>query len=201
MTLEELVAKLEGDDLKEAVVGLVNAEKEKGITSYRKKDGELLNFKTTLKSKGYDPETMKLDEWLSGFSKTEEKVRESSVTIAQLEDKLNTVQGQWESERTAAKQSKIQAELTSAIGNTFYGADYMIKAWIAEGKVDLVEGKVLYDGKTFNDALPTIKEENKGSLRVTQVPGSGDSGGSPAPSSGEKSFVDKVRAQMAANGQ
>jgi len=197
MTLEQIMAKLEGDDLKEAIVGLINAEKEKGITSYRKKDGELLAVKNALKSKGYDPESGKLDEWLESKIKSEDKVRESSITISQLEDRLTNVTSQWENDKKAAKESKIQAELTSKIGNMFYGSNYMIKTWINEGKVDIVDGNIMYDGKPFDSALETIKADHKDSVRVSQAPGSGDTGGGNNAAPTEKSFVERVKERIA----
>ena len=196
MDLEQLLSKLENDELKDAVVGLISAEKERGVAAYRKKDSELVNFKGTLKSKGYDPETMKLDEWLDKIPKTEEKIRESNMTIAQLNDKLNHFQSQLESERTAVKQSKIQAELTNAVGNTFYGSEYMIKSWLTDGKVDLVDGQVTYEGKNFREAFETIKNENKGLLRVNQAPGSGDNGGFESKKTEEASFAEQLKLAM-----
>ena len=193
MTLEELMAKLESDEIKEAVTSLINAEKERGLTSYRKKDQELLGLKTSLKSKGFDPEKGNLQEWLDGKIAAETRVQESSLTIAQLNDRLSEVQGQWENEKKTAKNSKIQAELTSKIGSMFYGSDYMIKSWLSDGKLDLVDGNITYDGKPFDSALETIKSENKGSIKVTQVPGSGVPGGAEKQMSSDE---DKFIAQL-----
>jgi len=110
------------------------------------------------------------------------------------------VQSQWETDKKSARESKIQAELTSKIGNMFYGSNYMIKAWIAEGKVALGDdGNITYDGKPFDSALELIKTEHKDSVKVSQVPGTGITGGDKEVP-GQKSFVDRVKERIA-NGE
>ena len=56
MNLEELLGKIESDELKEAIVSIVNEEKQKGISKYSKKDKEVLKYKSALKEVGYDTE-------------------------------------------------------------------------------------------------------------------------------------------------
>ena len=189
MDLQEVLSSIENEETKEAIISLVEAEKEKGISSYRKKDSEVLKLKNTLKELGYDHEKYSnVDEFIEDTKKVKDKVSKSSLTIAQLNDKLNDITSQLDSEREAAanakrlaKENKLTAELTKNIGKDFIGSEYLIKDLISEGRVDLVNNEVVFkegdDIITFDKGLVYLKEKNKGMLRTNIKSGTGDVGG------------------------
>jgi len=189
MDLQEVLSSIENEETKEAIISLVEAEKEKGISSYRKKDSEVLKLKNTLKELGYDHEKYSnVDEFIEDTKKVKDKVSKSSLTIAQLNDKLNDITSQLDSEREAAanakrlaKENKLTAELTKNIGKDFIGSEYLIKDLISEGRVDLVNNEVVFkegdDIITFDKGLVDLKEKNKGMLRTNIKSGTGDVGG------------------------
>jgi len=190
MTLEEILAQIESDELKEAIVGKINEETEKGKSLYSKKDREVLKFKTALKELGYDHEKYAdVSEFIDTKKEVESKVNDSKLTIATLNDKLNDLTSKLEQERAEAdrakrvsKENKITAELTNKIGGEFFGASYLIKTLISDGKVDIDENNQLFfregeDVIPFEKGLDQLKQENKDMLRVTQQGGTGDVGG------------------------
>ena len=195
MTLAELLAKLDAEDLnrdelKNEITNYVKSVEEKGKQAYSKKDKELLKFKSALKDAGWDNEKYSdVKEFVSSLKKKDEKITTSDVTIAQLNEKLNELTSSLEQERAirteaerTAKQSKLTAELTNAIGKDFYGAEYLIKDLVRDGKVNLAEdGSVVFkngdDIVTFDNGINQLKEQHKDMLRVDQVGGSGKNGG------------------------
>ena len=203
MNLEELLQQVDDESLKESIVAVVNVEKERGISSTKKKDKEVLRFKSALKDLGYDREKFEdLDSFISANKERESKTQKSSLTIAQLNDKVQSLAETLETERQQlaektriAKESKLQAQLTEKIGNEFYGSKYLINDLVSNGRVDLVDNKVVFksgdDIISFDSGLTALKEENKGMLKVTQKAGSGESGGE-TPKNKEVSFMDAV---------
>jgi len=191
MNLEEILAKIESDELKEAIVSKINEEKEKGISSYSKKDREVLKYKNALKDLGYDHEKYNdVQEFIESKKSVEQTATDSKLTIATLNDKLNELTATLESEKAqaeaikrSAKENKLTAELTKTIGGEFYGADYLIKSLITDGKVDLDEATNQVFFKNGDDLIPfekgveKLKEENRDMLKVTQAGGTGDKGG------------------------
>jgi len=195
MTLEEILSKLESEDLKESIVSLINDEKERGITATRKKDKENLKLKTDLKDLGWDKdEYPTFDEFKESRSDIKKTATDSKLTIATLNDKLNSLTDELVNERVEAKrikrvskENKLSAELTSKISGSFFGAEYLIKTLISDGKVDLDEttGAVFFKNGDevipFDKGLETLKNDNKDMLKVSQQGGTGDKGGNGVP--------------------
>lgn len=205
MTLEEILATVESEQTKEAIVNAINAEKEKGISEYRKKDTEVLKYKGLVKELGYDPEKFEsVDSFIESKKKT---VSESNLTIAQLNDKLNSYMTELETERETsrqiqkkAKENKLNADLTGKIGNMFYGAEFMIKTLITDGVADIQDDKtVIKDGDrvlSLDEGINLLKDKYKDSLKTSQVAGSGDSGGSKSQPQKEKSFAEQMAERL-----
>lgn len=189
MTLEEILAKIEDETVKEAVASAIHAEKQLGISATSKKDAENLKLKAKLKDTGWDPE--KFDTWekfVASKKALEDKSTTAETTISQLSDKVTDLANQLlesekKTERAAksAKENKLKAKLTEAVGDKFYGSTYLIKDLVSSGRVDIVDGKVVFkDGDTsvdFDKGIANLKEENKSMLKTGLKPGSGDAGG------------------------
>jgi len=181
MDLEALLAKIESDEIKQGVIDAISAETEKGKALYREKDKELMNYKHKAK------------EWLEGKTAIESKVEESTMTIAQLNEKLNQVTTNLENEKKTAKNNKLQAELTNKIGNMFYSTDLLIKDLIREGRADISDNGTTIDGVPIDEAIEKLKSERKSDLRMSQKGGTGDSGGSEqSRNSEEDAFLAKL---------
>jgi len=203
MTLEEILSSVENEDVREGIVSLINAEKQRGIESYQKKDSEVLKLKNKIKDIGYDSEKYdNYDSFFDTLKSKDEKVKSSELTIAQLNDKLNNLtttleQQKLEAENKAkeSKRNKLTAELTKTIGNDFYGSDYMIESLVNNHKVDLVGNNIV--GRNGDEIIPfdkfydTIKEENKESLKFEQKRGSGSDQGVQTKTTSD--FVQRVK--------
>lgn len=195
MTLEEILAKIESDELKEAIVDKLEQEKEKGKKSYKEKDVELLKYKDkykrTLSELGYDPDKFSdIDTFIDSKKIIEKNVSESKLTIATLKSELDDFKAKLEQERmeaervrTVSKQNKLTAELTNTIGSEFIGSKHLIKNLISDGRVDIDEttNKIFFkngdDVITFEKGLEDLRIENKEMLKVSQRGGTGDTGG------------------------
>lgn len=208
MNLEEVLSSIGDESIKEAVVSLINAEKERGIEAYRKKDKESMEWKNHAKDLGWDNTKYdNIDDWKNSLKTKDKKVSESNLTIAQLNDKLNTYMAELESERESsrqiqkkAKENKLQADLTSKIGNVFYGSDFMVKTLISEGIADIQDDQtIIKDGDrvlSLDEGINVLKEKYKDSLKVQQVAGSGDNGGTKVTPQKEKSFAEQMAERL-----
>lgn len=211
MTLEEILQTVESEDVKEAIVAKINEEKERGISEYRKKDQEVLKYKGMIKDLGYDSDKYdSIDSFIESKKKVDKVATESNLTIAQLNDKLNTYMSQLEAERESsrqiqkkAKENKLQADLTSKIGSVFYGADFMVKTLISEGIADIQDDQtIIKDGDrvlSLDEGVNVLKEKYKDSLKVQQVAGSGDNGGQKVTPQKEKTFAEQMAERLQKN--
>lgn len=211
MTLEEILAKIEDETVKDAVVSTIKAETELGKSATAKKDKENLKLKAKLKETGWDSE--KFDTWekfIESNKAVVEKGNTAELTISQLSDKVTDLsekllKSEKETEKAAksAKENKLKAKLTDAIGDKFYGAEYLIKDLITTGRVDVVDGKAVFkDGESavdFDKGIANLKEENKSMLKSGIKPGSGDAGGDTPPQEGDiEARLKKAREKLLA---
>lgn len=192
MTLEEILAQIESDDLKEAIVGKIEEEKMRGKEASKKKDRDNLKLKADLKSLGWDKDKFEtIDEFRESLEAKDKANNTNKLTIAQLNDKLDALESTLATERaeaelvkTRAKETKITSELTKHMGDSFFGASYLIKSLISDGRVDIdeVSDRIYFkDGDEvidFEKGLAKLKEDNKDMLKVSQQSGTGDVGGS-----------------------
>lgn len=208
MTLEEILSKVEDETIKNAIVDVVNSEKEKGIQSYRKKDTEVLKYKNALKTMGYDHEKYSdVDEFINTKKLVEEKATKSEMTIQSLNEKLIEIEANLQAERDKvvrkeqeAKTNYLTSELTKTIGDKFYGSQYMIKTLITDGVVDVQNNKVVFkDGDNilgFDEGVKKLEETNKDILKVNQKTGSGDNGGNPIIPTNTDTVENAIRKEM-----
>ena len=203
-SLEEILSAIEGDDIKEAIVGLIDNEREVGISKYNSKDKEVLKYKNAMKSLGFDKDKYEtIDDFIESKQDVEKKVTKSNLTIAELNDRLNTITDELNAERenvqAKAKESrdnKLTAELTQAIGGKYIGSEYMIRDLIREGQVDINDNKVVFkngdDLIPFETGLKQLEEQNADMLKTSLKGGTGDVGGK-TPKQKDTSFVDKMK--------
>jgi len=205
MTLEEILAELD-EPKRAAVQTAIQNEKTAGINASNKKDKENLKLKSSLKELGYDSEKFEtVDLFIADRKAIADKAATGEVTIATLnsdvsglQTRLDDMVAKEKKATTDARNSSLTAKLTSSIGNTFYGSDYMIKDLIRESKVDLVGGEVVFkkgdEVIAFDAGVAQLKEANKDSLKVVQKGGSGDKGGDSFEGGEPSTFAEKLKA-------
>lgn len=189
MTLEELLSKVSDETLKEQIADFVAEQKDYSVSQYRKKDKEVLDMKIKLKTKFGIEDLNDLDDIVDKYTKNSEESTKSKLTINSLNERVEELINSLNNEREAkiqiekkAKTKTLEAELTSHIGDKFYGSKYLIKDLINDGAFDIdTDGSLFYkSGDTvlpFDKGIEAIKEKNKDMLRISQTVGSGDTGG------------------------
>jgi hypothetical protein len=199
MTWEEFKKALEalenGGELLEYHAGALDKEKQFGIQKYSEKDKEaakLRKFKSSLKELGWDGESDP-DEFVNSVKdKMEGRQNESNSALSDLTKQLKNLQKEFDKTQTELqtereqktslqKQNKIktiESVLTPKLSESFYGSQFIIKALIADGQVDLSEeGQVIFKNgdKTLDlDAgIKMLGETHADARKNTQKPGAG----------------------------
>ena len=204
MDLEELLSVLP-EEYKDTVANLVNAEKQKGISEYKKKDSEVMKYKALVKDLGYDSEQYSnVDEFKQSTKTKLDTAEKSSLTLKMLNEQLTDLKSQLTNEvnsrvekETKFKHEKIRNVLNQEIGNKLYGSKYLIDNIISSNQLDLNDDSIVSkDGKDLNTFITNILEENKDSLRVEQTKGP-DLRINPSKTElSDKSVIEQLRAQM-----
>lgn len=161
MTWEEFKRALEalenGAELLEFHASALDKEKQFGIQKYSEKDKEaakLRKYKGSLKELGWDGESDPEEFIANVKDKLEGRQAESNTALTdlnkqfkQLQKEFEKTQGELQTEReqrtTLQKQNKtktIESALQPKLAEQFYGSQFIIKALIADGQVDLDEG-------------------------------------------------------------
>jgi len=166
MTPEEFKKLLEalpnGAELLEHHAAAVSTEKNRGIEESRKGNKEsqsLRRFKTAVEKLGYDGEA-DLDAFVETLTATVEgKQTQGSTELSELQKKISKLQKEFESsqkelntekEQRASLQQQnkiktIEAKLGPKLSDDFYGSQFIIKALLADGSVDLDDsGEVIF---------------------------------------------------------
>ena len=180
-----------GNEVYESLLGFINDEKQKGIESHRKVNGEAKNlrkFKQSIEALGYNSED-DLNEFTNGIVTKIEDVNDKSVkdtlTLKTLNTKLKSLEDNLANEklnsdklRVVAKNKTIVNKLNSQIQDKFYASDLLISDLISNGKVDLSEnGEVVFvDGEDVSnmaDGVKSLMENRKDIVKNSQVNGAG----------------------------
>ncbi len=200
MTIEEIKAMLEAaktndgkieeiDTLLEGVIDVVNSEKTKGQQAYKKKDKEVLKYKSVIKELGFDNDEGDVSSFVSGIKDKLTNTDKNKSKYAQMSEKLDDVLGELNKERDASKRlrqsnikEKITNKLTKSIGDKLYGANYVIESLVTSGKVAMDEDNNIYfkdgdDVVTFDKGVAKVLEDNKDMQKVSQNKGTGKPGG------------------------
>jgi len=197
---KEALSKLpNSEDLLEYHAGAVASEKERGITAHREVNKEaqrLRKFKQAFEVMGYDPNSqVDIDAFASEMMDKIDKTKASATTeIGELQKVLKKLQSDFtaaqtelkterETRTSLEKQSRlktIEGKLLPKLKEDFYGAEFMVKALLADGAVDLDEaGEVVFrKGETvipFTDGMKGLAESNADARRNKQAGGAGSS--------------------------
>lgn len=183
----------------------IEKEKQHGISTYSKKDKEVLKYKNVLKDLGYDNEKYdNVDTFKESLKETVGNVEQSNITLSELNTKfenLNTIYQQEVSTRMDKEKeletSAIRTELNTAIKGKLYGDEAIIENVILKNELSMVEGKILdKDGNDFDTFAKTLLEVNKDSLRATQKAGLDNKVKKNSIPPSEDSFVNKLKQRM-----
>jgi len=141
-------------------IDAIEAEKERAVQSYKKKDIETLKLKNQLKS--FETNT------------DESILREKTVAeqIKALQDQLDQERTTRSEAENKIKNKTIEQELTKALGDKIYGADDFIQLAVLRGDLQILDDQIVTsEGKPFNDYITSVLESKKGQLKVIQNPG------------------------------
>jgi len=179
-----------GSDLISFFENAVSAEKNRGINEYRSVNQRLKKYKEALDRLGYDG-VADLDEFTNTLLDTVDgKAVQGSGELSELQLNLKKLQrsfeqaqselkGEREQRETLQKQNKIktiEGRVTPKLSEDLYGAQYLVKALIADGALDLDEsGEIIFkNGEqvlSYDDGIKHIVNTNTDSRRNKQVPG------------------------------
>jgi len=202
MTLEQLLALLDSGEItketaaqgKQVILDAIEAEKNKGITSYQSKDKEVLKYKAAVKKLGYSKEEVDgLDAFIESLASKSASADGKDVTIAELKSNITSITKRLDdeaAEKTALAEkhgnTRAQMELQKSIGDKFVGADTIIENLLLSKRVSVVDDKVVFkDGEnivTFEDGVKALEEKYKGQIKSNQAGGANTTqGGSGLP--------------------
>jgi predicted transcriptional regulator with HTH domain len=213
--IEDLVGQLpEGvqEEAKLFVSGLVEAEKNVGISKYSKKDGEVLKYKTVLKDLGYDADKFEnVETFKESLIAQSTKAEAKEITLQELSDKftnlaasheeLNTKYTNEVSTRVGKEKelsdSNIKGMLEKAIGDSLYGANALIENVLLKGSLtETADGIVDSEGNNFDTFISNLLDNNKDNVKSKQKPGFDNKVKPTKIESQHTSIIDGARAQM-----
>jgi hypothetical protein len=189
--LRELLGTAEGlnvDEILEGVQGMVNEEKQRGITSYQAKDRELLSLKNEIKETGFNKDQHgTLKDYVKTLgqkaaSSDEDKVTINSLNekVSQLTEMMNATKAEQQAALQKATTESLRSKLVSSIGDKLYGAVYVIDSLLQKGDVKMVEEKPVwsFDGVDldFNSGLEKFLKNSGDILKSTKTSGTGKPG-------------------------
>jgi hypothetical protein len=187
MALEEILKEL-GEEKAAVIAGAIEAEKQAGISAAHAKSSEIKKWMTEAnrlrdekRALGLEPDA-DLSEFVSSL-KAEPKQkpisdaeRKLNATLKEIDEYKTRLQKEQEKNARAAIYSEATKHLESVPAR-----DYVIKAWIADGKVKVDEsGRVLMvEGDTdipLDKAVDVFIKNNPHLVSSGQRPGSGSAG-------------------------
>lgn len=184
-----------GSELLEFHVSAVTAEKSRGIEESRKTNKEaqaLRKYKQIVEKLGYDGE-QDLEEFAQSLSETiEGKTSKGNSELSDLQKKIAKIQRDFEAsqnelktereQRTALQQlnkvKTIESKLGPKLSEEFYGSQYLIKALLADGLVDLDDsGEIIFKQGDqtigFEEGFKKLSETHAESRKNKQAAGAG----------------------------
>lgn len=184
-----------GAELLEFHTAAVAQEKEFGKTKYAEKDKEavgLRKYKALIKNLGWDGESDPEEFVTTVQANLENRQTEGNAQMVEVTKQLKKLQKDFETsqtelqaereQKTALQQQNklktIENTLAPKLSESFYGHNFMIKALIADGQVDLDEkGQVIFkNGESvmeFDKGLKWLEETHSDARKNTQKPGGG----------------------------
>lgn len=188
--LTAVLASLDSDQLdKESVKtsfkDLLKTQDEYGKTSYSKKAAQVNKYLDMLNKLGYDKEVhANPEDFLAKFEDKTKTIETQTSAYQVLEARLKKIESEKlaETERAETLKSEneratIETKLTKALDAELKGTKYIVKDLIADKKVKLVDGEVVFmDGENvvlFEDGIKKIIEDNEDLRKVSIKPGAG----------------------------
>lgn len=189
MDLEQLKASLEAAGKTqefEAVLALIEAEKNKGINESKRRNQEnqsLRKYKQAVETLGFK-EGDDLDSWSASIIEKTSGGNKDSLSMKALNNKISDLERMYENEKKArlnaetnAKNKAISAKLTTALNDKVYGADLLVQSLLNDNAVDLDGDNVVFvdgdDKVDFDTGIKNLLDKRKDIAKTTQVNGSG----------------------------
>lgn len=179
MTVEELKEMISKDDInKELVLSKLDEFANDAKNSYKRKDIEALKFKSAIKKLGYSSdEHSSVDTFIESMLSKSQHQALPSDKITLLESRLAEYETKVQASDKRESDAKIQSKLSSAIGSKLKGSKAIVENLMLKGVVKLVDGEVVFKGKTddefvlFDNGINALLEEHQDLLIVDQIRG------------------------------
>jgi hypothetical protein len=193
-TLDEVKQDLEGlgkRELVEAVVSLIESEKQRGIEAHKKVNNEAANlrrFKKSMEAIGYSEDT-DLDDFTASLVelKTKKSIDDDGVgriTNKALQEQIKSLTKLVETERNGkleaekiAKNKNLTAKLTQSLSDKVYGCDLLVRQLIEDNKVDLDGDNIVFKDNSeivpYDVGLQKLLEQRSDIVKTVQKGGSG----------------------------
>jgi len=182
MTIEEILAIANSDEInKELLVSKINDYASEQKRQYTSKDKEVLKYKQAVKKLGYNSDEHTnvdsfIDVMLSKVNTTNQPQPNDRVSV--LEAKLAEYETKIKNADKRDTDSTIFTKLNEAFGSKIKGSKAIIENLMLKEAVKLVDGEVVFKGKTddevelFDAGINKILSEYQDLLIVEQVKGS-----------------------------
>ena len=202
ISLEQFRAAIEklenGAELLEFHTAQVMAEKNRGIDTAKVKNHEnqrLKAFQKAFEKLGFDKDDTEIDGFVESLvAKMDETANKGNTQFTELQKTLTKLQKDFdktqkelgterEQKTQLEKQNRqrtIESKLLPKLQEDFYGANFIVKALLSDGAVDLDEsGEVVFKKGdqvlSMADGLKTIAEQNTDARKNKQTGGAGSS--------------------------
>jgi hypothetical protein len=171
LTEDQIKEKLKDNEALADIIETLTSEK----TKYTAKDREVLKYKSSIKKLGYNKdEHGELDTFISAMLETKNKANETDNAKGEkteLEKRLALLEATLTETKKASqkladdnKNKTLSSKLEAELSKKLKGSNYIIKDLIRDGKVDLVDGDVVFKNGDevvlFKDGIEQIIKDN-----------------------------------------
>ena len=157
----------------------VDAEKEHGVSSYRKKDKELLKYKKEMEAK--------LAEVNEQLSAREKAVEEGTVSLESLKKEIEAMKEEKAETVRRERKTSVENSLLKELGNDFVGDPATVAGLLALNEYSQ-EGEITMNGMGIGDFVKGYRESNPRMFSTSQKAG----GGELPPPAPEKVTMDNI---------
>jgi len=184
-TIDELAEAFAAEDFnKDTVLTDIKDTLADQKLKYTTKDKEVLKYKSTIKSLGYNKdEHGDLDTFANHINELKSKTitqSEASTKLTLAESRIKELELKEQTFKRELESSKLQDALNKELGTKLKGSKYIVNDLINSGKVKLVDGDVVFmDGDVptlFANGIEKVLKENEELLLVDIKTGSDGKG-------------------------
>ena len=143
----------------------VDAEKEHGVSSYRKKDKELLKYKKEMEAK--------LAEVNEQLSAREKAVEEGTVSLESLKKEIEAMKEEKAETVRRERKTSVENSLLKELGTDFVGDPATVAGLLALNEYSQ-EGEITMNGMGIGDFVKGYRESNPRMFSVQQKEGGGE---------------------------